>query len=119
MKQHGVRFQPRWAARCTSRAPTRSSSAAARRWSTRITARPKRSGVEVLYDTEVVGLAIEGGRFESATVRRHGAQQEIRAKAWSPPAGGFESNLAWLREAWGPPADNFIVRGTPYNMGRC
>jgi tricarballylate dehydrogenase len=33
-------------------------------------------------------------------------------------AGGFESNLEWLREAWGPPADNFIVRGTPYNMGR-
>ena len=33
-------------------------------------------------------------------------------------SGGFESNLDWLREAWGPPADNFIVRGTPYNMGR-
>ena len=32
--------------------------------------------------------------------------------------GGFESNLAWLREAWGPPADNFIVRGTPYNDGQ-
>ena len=33
-------------------------------------------------------------------------------------SGGFESNLAWLREAWGPRADNFIVRGTPYNSGR-
>ena len=33
-------------------------------------------------------------------------------------AGGFESNLAWLREAWGPAADNFLIRGTPYNMGR-
>ena len=32
-------------------------------------------------------------------------------------AGGFESNLEWLREAWGPAADNFIVRGTPYNRG--
>jgi tricarballylate dehydrogenase len=75
-------------------------------------------GVEVRYDTEVVGLAIENGRFTSATVVRDGAPEEIRAKACVAAAGGFESNLAWLREAWGPAADNFIVRGTPYNMGR-
>lgn len=33
-------------------------------------------------------------------------------------AGGFESNIAWLREAWGQAADNFIIRGTPFNTGR-
>jgi tricarballylate dehydrogenase len=75
-------------------------------------------GVEVSYDTEVIELAIPGGVFESATVMRHGMEHEIRAKAVVVACGGFESNLAWLREAWGPPADNFIVRGTPYNMGR-
>ena len=32
-------------------------------------------------------------------------------------AGGFESNLDWLREIWGEAADNFIIRGTPYNTG--
>ena len=32
-------------------------------------------------------------------------------------AGGFESNLEWLREVWGEAADNFIIRGTPYNKG--
>ena len=37
--------------------------------------------------------------------------------------GGFESNRAWLREAWGQndagewPADNFLIRGTRFNMG--
>ena len=31
--------------------------------------------------------------------------------------GGFESNLDWLREVWGDAADNFIIRGTPYNTG--
>ena len=37
--------------------------------------------------------------------------------------GGFESNRDWVREAWGQnergewPADNFLVRGTRYNMG--
>ena len=33
-------------------------------------------------------------------------------------SGGFESNLEWLEEAWGPAARNFIVRGTPYNKGK-
>jgi tricarballylate dehydrogenase len=75
-------------------------------------------GVEVAYETEVVDLAMEGGRFTSATVSCGGVQQQVSAKACVVAAGGFESNLAWLREAWGPAADNFIVRGTPYNMGR-
>jgi tricarballylate dehydrogenase len=75
-------------------------------------------GIEVSYDTEVVGLAIEGAHFKSATVMRHGVQHELRAKAVVAAAGGFESNMAWLREAWGPAADNFICRGTPYNMGK-
>ena len=75
-------------------------------------------GVEVSYDAEVIDLHVEGGRFTSATVMRHGVEHVIRAKSVVAAAGGFESNLEWLREAWGPPADNFIVRGTPYNMGR-
>ena len=75
-------------------------------------------GVEVAYDTEVVDLAIADGRFESATVLRQGVEHRVRARACIAAAGGFESNLAWLREAWGPPADNFIVRGTPYNLGK-
>ena len=45
-------------------------------------------------------------------------QHEIHAKAVVAAAGGFESNLDWLRTAWGPAADNFLIRGTPYNMGR-
>ncbi len=75
-------------------------------------------GVEVRYDTEVVDIAMDHGRFESATVLSQGKDQVIGARACVAAAGGFESNLAWLREAWGPPADNFIVRGTPYNMGK-
>jgi tricarballylate dehydrogenase len=37
--------------------------------------------------------------------------------------GGFESNIEWLREAWGQnergewPADNFLIRGTRFNQG--
>jgi tricarballylate dehydrogenase len=75
-------------------------------------------GVEIRYDTEVTNLNIEDGRFTSAIAVRDGIEHEIRAKTVVAAAGGFESNLAWLKEAWGPAADNFLIRGTPYNMGR-
>ena len=74
-------------------------------------------GVEIAYETQVVDLALLDGRIESVTVECRGDRREIRAKAVVIASGGFESNLAWLREAWGPPAENFLIRGTPYNMG--
>jgi tricarballylate dehydrogenase len=75
-------------------------------------------GVHVAYETEVVDVRMKGPRFESATVQRHGAMHEVRARAVVAAAGGFESNFAWLREGWGPAAENFVCRGTPYNMGK-
>ncbi len=75
-------------------------------------------GVDIEYDAEVTALDIRGGRFEQATYRQYGMEHEVRAKVVVAAAGGFESNLAWLKEAWGPVANNFIVRGTPYNKGR-
>ena len=41
----------------------------------------------------------------------------MRARAAVLASGGFESNFDWLREVWGPAADNFVVRGTPFNKG--
>jgi len=92
-------------------------------------------GVDIAYDTEVVRLSLDGTRFRSATILQKpgtdhvfppggktwsvpGLEREVRAKTFVAAAGGFESNFEWLREAWGEAADNFIVRGTPYNMGR-
>jgi tricarballylate dehydrogenase len=77
----------------------------------------ERLGVDVAYDTEVVDLDLREGCFASVTVRREDATRVVRARALIAASGGFEANLAWLREAWGPAADNFIVRGTPYNTG--
>jgi tricarballylate dehydrogenase len=75
-------------------------------------------GVGVSYDSEIVGLDIADGRFRAARVVRNGVERVIRARSVVAAAGGFESNLEWLREAWGPVADNFLIRGTPYNTGR-
>jgi tricarballylate dehydrogenase len=75
-------------------------------------------GIEVVYDTEARELDIRDGRFHSATVVNGGAQYEVKAKVMVAASGGFESNIPWLKEAWGPAAENFLIRGTPYNMGR-
>ncbi|MGH7661104.1 MAG: FAD-dependent tricarballylate dehydrogenase TcuA [Vulcanimicrobiaceae bacterium] len=74
-------------------------------------------GVQVLYGAEVRNIEMRDGKFIAAAVKHDGGMREIPAKAFVAAAGGFESNLRWLREAWGPPAENFLVRGTPYNMG--
>lgn len=74
-------------------------------------------GVSVLYGAEVRGIEMRDGAFVSASVKHEGGMQSVPAKAFVAAAGGFESNLRWLREAWGPAAENFLVRGTPYNMG--
>ncbi len=77
----------------------------------------ERLGVEVLYDCEVIDLEMDGGRCHSVRIRRPDGIARIEAKAYVAAAGGFEANIDWLKEAWGPPAENFLIRGTPYNRG--
>lgn len=76
-----------------------------------------RLGINVRYEAEVVGLEMTGNRFEAAVVRTGGQETSVRARAVVVAAGGFEANLAWLREVWGDAAANFIVRGSPHNRG--
>lgn len=77
-----------------------------------------RAGITVEYDSEVVGLDLSALTSVGVEVGRGEALRRLRARAVVVAAGGFEANIAWLREAWGPAADNFIIRGTPYNTGR-
>lgn len=76
-------------------------------------------GVQVSYDTPIDAIELKDGHFIAA---RSGAQR-FEAHACVLAAGGFESNREWLRDAWGQnafgewPADNFLIRGTRFNMG--
>ncbi len=74
-------------------------------------------GVAVVYEAEVVGLEVDDGIFRSATVAHAGGRVTVAARAMIAAAGGFEANVEWLKEAWGPEAENFLIRGTPYNRG--
>ncbi|HEY1758195.1 MAG TPA: FAD-dependent tricarballylate dehydrogenase TcuA [Bryobacteraceae bacterium] len=80
-------------------------------------AEAERQGICVLYDAEITSLHISRGNFESGTVTIEGEPVTFRAKALVAAAGGFESNLEWLEEAWGEAARNFLIRGTPHNKG--
>jgi tricarballylate dehydrogenase len=77
----------------------------------------QRLGVEERYDTEVEEHALRDGVFASATIRHRDERHALRARTIVLAAGGFEANLAWLEQAWGPAARNFLIRGTPYNTG--
>jgi tricarballylate dehydrogenase len=76
-------------------------------------------GVQIRYEAPVDSIEIKDGKFVAAYV----GKERIEAKSCVLAAGGFESNLEWLKEAWGRnaqgeyPADNFLIRGTRFNMG--
>jgi tricarballylate dehydrogenase len=74
-------------------------------------------GVHVRYGAFVEDLVIESGKFQAAVINVASAQRKIGARAVVVATGGFEANLGWLKSLWGEAADNFIVRGTPYNDG--
>ncbi len=78
----------------------------------------EKMGIRAEYDTEVRDLNVEDGVFRSAVVEHNGQKREVAAKAFIGASGGFEANVPWLKEYWGEAADNFIIRGTPYNKGR-
>ena len=92
-------------------------------------------GIEVRYNAAVTSVEVKDGVFQAVIVggqRGNGSDESggavrggerIEARACVAASGGFESNLAWLREAWGQnadgewPSDNFLIRGTRFNQG--
>src|ERR1700749_1378596 len=74
-------------------------------------------GVDILYDAEVTDLEIADGMFLSASLTYDGKPAKAKASALVAAAGGFEANIEWLKQYWGEPAENFLIRGTPYNRG--
>ncbi len=74
-------------------------------------------GVEVLYGAKVEKLVIRDGAFEAARFRLNNLMHKVKAKSLVVASGGFQANLEWLKQHWGDVADNFIIRGTPYDTG--
>lgn len=81
-------------------------------------AHAEKIGVRILYESEVRDLEMEKGLFLAAQVKSDGIGRAIRANSVVAASGGFQADIEWLRRLWGDTADNFIIRGTPYDKGR-
>lgn len=118
MRSHGVRFQPSLGGTLHLGRTNAFFLGGGKALMNAYYAAAQSAGIRVIYDAEVTDVCIRRGTFESGAVAIEGQPEAFRARAIVAASGGFESNLEWLEEAWGPVARNFIVRGTPYNKGR-
>ncbi|MBZ5610283.1 MAG: FAD-dependent tricarballylate dehydrogenase TcuA [Acidobacteriia bacterium] len=118
MRGHGVRFQPSLSGTLHLGRTNQFFLGGGKALMNAYYAAAERRGVRIFYNAEVVDLKCTGGEFQSARVLLNGEAVEMRAKALVAAAGGFEANLEWLKEVWGEAAENFLIRGTPFNKGK-
>jgi tricarballylate dehydrogenase len=118
MRRHGVRFQPSLSGTLQLSRTNAFFLGGGKALLNAYYRSAEASGVHIRYEAPVDRLELSQGRFAAA----HTGQERIAARACVVASGGFESNRKWMREAWGEVngewvADNFLIRGTRFNMG--
>lgn len=73
--------------------------------------------VTIVYEAMVQEIEIDGLTARAAVVEVGGRSFRVATRAVVCACGGFEANIDWLRRYWGSAADNYLIRGTPYNDG--
>lgn len=81
-------------------------------------ARAQKIGVRILYGAEARSIELLEGKFSSLIVQHNGSEHCLRAKAAVMASGGFQADVGWLKQYWGDAAENFLIRGTPFNRGQ-
>jgi tricarballylate dehydrogenase len=118
MEQHGCRFQPAMRGTLHLARTNAFFLGGGKALMNAYYATAERLGVNILYDATAQDLDIRDGLFTSATFDHQGFPRTAWARTVVLASGGYQGNLEWLKESWGPPAENFIIRGTPYDKGR-
>ena len=119
MKKHGVRFQPSLSGTLHLSRTNAFFMGGGKALVNAYYRSAEAIGIEIRYNAAVTDIEVQGGVFKAVKV----GNERIEAAACVAASGGFESNLDWLRSAWGQneagewPADNFLIRGTRYNQG--
>ena len=117
MEAHGVRFQPSLSG-TLSLARTNAFFLGGGKSLVNAYYRTAQSlGVEVHYDAPVTHLEIEDDQVTRIDYTAGDQTRSISPKAVVVASGGFQADIDWLTRAWGPAAQNFLIRGTPYNRG--
>ena len=119
MRQHGVRFQPSLSGALHTARTNAFFMGGGKALVNAYYRSAEALGADIRYNAPVDRLELDDDRFVAAYV----GDERIEARSCVLAAGGFESNIKWLREAWGQneagewPADNFLIRGTRFNQG--
>lgn len=117
MEAHGVRFQPSLSGTLSLARTNAFFLGGGKSLMNAYYRTANRLGVEVRYEAGVTHLELNGDHVDWLEFGHEGRTHRIEAKAFIVAAGGFQADLEWLTRAWGPPAKNFLIRGTPYNRG--
>ena len=119
MRKHGVRFQPPLSGTLHVARTNAFFMGGGKALMNAYYHSAEKLGIDILYDSPVDDLEIQDGKFIAAKV----GDKRYPGNTCVLGCGGFESDREWLREAWGQnergewPADNFLIRGTRFNMG--
>lgn len=118
MEAHGCKFQPAMRGTLTLSRTNGFFMGGGKALINAYYATAEKLGVQILYEASVDNLNIQEGEFQSAQVKMGEQLQTVKAKSLVVASGGFQANIDWLKKYWGEVAENFLIRGTPYNRGR-
>ena len=117
MEAHGVRFQPSLSGTLSLARTNAFFMGGGKALVNAYYRTAQRLGVEVLYEAAVTHLELDGDRIAWVDYTHAGQSHRITPRAVVVASGGFQADTDWLTRAWGEPAKNFLIRGTPYNRG--
>lgn len=117
MEEHGVRFQPSLSGTLSLARTNAFFMGGGKSLVNAYYRTAARLGVDVLYEAAVTHLELNGDHIEWVDYTYQGQSHRITPKAVIVASGGFQADTDWLTRAWGPAAQNFLIRGTPYNRG--
>ncbi|WP_305988317.1 FAD-dependent tricarballylate dehydrogenase TcuA [Roseibium sp. MMSF_3544] len=117
MEEHGVRFQPSLSGTLSLARTNAFFMGGGKSLVNAYYRTADKLGVKVLYEANVTHLELDGDRITRVDYTHEGKSGQLTPKAVIVASGGFQADTDWLTRAWGPPAKNFLIRGTPYNRG--
>lgn len=117
MEEHGVRFQPSLSGTLSLSRTNAFFLGGGKALVNAYYRKAEDLGVTVAYNAEVTHLEQNGDRIERVEATIDNEPHSIMPRATIVASGGFQADIDWLADAWGPAARNFLIRGTPYNRG--
>ena len=117
MEAHGVRFQPSLSGTLSLSRTNAFFLGGGKALVNAFYASAEDLGVDIHYEAPVSHLAVKDGKVTTVTSEIDGDTVQFTPKAVVVASGGFQADIDWLANAWGPSARNFLIRGTPYNRG--